>query len=55
MRNYAESVGMVNNSKKSAIQMDVETPLPDSLQDIPSVDETTYKYLDFEMKKGGGD
>ena len=34
------------------IQLNVETPLPESLQDIPRLDETTYKYLGFEMKKG---
>ena len=46
------SVDMVINSKKSAIQLTVETPLPESLQDIPRLDEVTYKYLGFEMKKG---
>ena len=40
------------NAKKSAIQMSVETPLPEPLRDIPRMDETTYKYLGFEMKKG---
>ena len=29
-----------------------ETPLPESLQEISRLDETTYKYLGFEMKKG---
>ena len=43
---------MVINAKKSAIQMSVETPLPEPLRDIPRMDETTYKYLGFEMKKG---
>ena len=46
------AVGMVINSKKSTIQLNVETPLPESLQDIPMQDETTYKFLGFEMKKG---
>ena len=47
---YAASVGMVINNKKSAIQLNVETQLPESLQGIPRLDETTYKYLGFEMK-----
>ena len=51
MKEYAGSVWMVFN-KKSVIQLNVETPLPLSLQDIHLVDETTYKYLGFEMKKG---
>ena len=41
---------MVTNNKKSAIQLNVETPQPESLQEIPRMDETTYKYLEFEMK-----
>ena len=52
MKRYADSIGMVINNKKCAIQLNVETPLPESLQDIPRLDETTYKYTDFEMKKG---
>ena len=52
VKKYAEAVGMVIDSKKSAIQLNVEAPLPDSLQDIPRLDETTYKYLGFEMRKG---
>ena len=48
--NYANTVGMVIN-KKSAIQLNSETPLPESLQDIPRLDETTHKYLGFEMKR----
>ena len=32
--------------------MKVEAPLPESLQDIPKFDETTYRYLWFEMKTG---
>ena len=43
---------MVINNKKSAIQLTIETPLPESLQEIQRIDETTYKYLGFEMKKG---
>ena len=43
---------MVINTKKSAIQLNIETPLPQSLQEIPRLDETSYKYLGFEMKKG---
>ena len=43
---------MVINNKKSAIQLNIETPIPQSLQDIPRLDETSYKYLGFEMKKG---
>ena len=49
---YVSAVGMVVNTKKSAIQLDVETPLPESLRDILILDEVTYKYLGFEMMKG---
>ena len=58
---YAASVGMVINNNKSAIQLSVETRLPKSLQGIPRLDETTYKYLGSEMmnreveKKGNND
>ena len=52
MKEYATSVGMVINRKKCAIEMDVGTPLPESLQDIPRLDGMTYKYLGFEMIKG---
>ena len=52
VRTYSMTVGIEINSKKSAIQLSVETPLPESLQDIPRLDETTYKYLGFEMKNG---
>ena len=52
VKKYARSVGMVINNKKSGIQLNVETPLPQSLQDIPRLDETTYKYLGFEMNRG---
>ena len=43
---------MAINNKKSAIPLNVETPLPESLQDIPRMDETTYRYLCFEMREG---
>ena len=43
---------MVINKKKCAIQLNLETHLPESLQDIPRLDDTTYKYLGFEMIKG---
>ena len=43
---------MVINNKKSAIQLSVQTPLPQSLQEYPRLDETAYKYLGFEKKKG---
>ena len=49
---YAEAVGIVINNKKSAILLNVETPLQQSLQEIPRIDDTTYKYMGFEMKKG---
>ena len=55
VKKYAALVGMVINNKKSAIQLNFETPLPESLQEIPRMDETTYKYLGFEMKKGDVD
>ena len=48
---FSDSVGMVINTKKWAIQLNVETPLPESLQDIPRLDDTTNKYLGFEMKR----
>ena len=51
VKRNAQSVGMVINHKKSAIQLNVETPLPESLQEIPRLDEITYKYLGFEMKR----
>ena len=38
VKKYAASVGMVINNKKSAIQLNVKTPLPESLQDIPRMD-----------------
>ena len=38
VKKFAASVGMVINHKKSAIQLNVETPLPESLQDIPRLD-----------------
>ena len=40
---YSASVGIVFNHKKSANQLNVETLLPESLQDIPRLDEVTYK------------
>ena len=52
VKKYAQAVGMVINNKKSAIQLNVEAQLPESLQEIPRMDETTYKYLGFEMMKG---
>ena len=52
MKRYAASVGIVIKMKKNAIQLDKETPLPESLQDIRTSDETTYKYLSFEMMNG---
>ena len=52
VKRYAASVGIVINNKKSAIQLNAEMPLPESLQEIPRLDETTYKYLGFEMMKG---
>ena len=52
VKKFAAAVGMVINNRKSAIQLNTETPLPASLQDIPRIDEMTYKYLGFEMKKG---
>ena len=52
VKQYESSVGMVINNKKSAIQLNSETPLPESLQDIPRMDEIPYQYFGFEMKKG---
>lgn len=39
VKEYADSVGMVINKKKSAIQLSCDTPLSESLQDIPMLDE----------------
>ena len=52
VKSYSAAVGIVINNKKCAIQLNYETPLPESLQEIPRLDEATYKYLGFEMKKG---
>ena len=52
VKKYANAVGMVINAKKFAIQLNVEAPLPESLQEIPRLDETTCKYLGFETRKG---
>ena len=50
VKRYAAAVGMVINNKKSAIQLNIETAIPESLRDIPRLDVMTYKYLGFEMK-----
>ena len=52
VKKFAASVEIAINSKKSAIQLNVETLLPEFLQDIPRHDETMYKYIRFEMKEG---
>ena len=52
VKRYAAAVWMVMINKKCAIQLNVETRLPESLQDIPRMDETIYRHLGFEMKKG---
>ena len=44
--------GWGSTRKKSAIQLNVETQLPLSLQEIPRMDENTYKSPGFEMKRG---
>ena len=36
VKRFAEAVGMVVNNKKCAIQLNVERPIPESLQDIPN-------------------
>ena len=35
VKEYAQSVGMVINNKKSAIQLNIQTRLPEPLQEIP--------------------
>ena len=50
MSKYVGAVGIVINNKKCAIQLSIETRLPESLQEIPRLDGTTYKHLGFEMK-----
>ena len=52
---YAQSVGMGINAKKSAIQLSIKTPLPRLSRTFPRLDERTYKSLGFEMKKGAVD
>ena len=49
VKRYADSVGMVINNKKRAIQLNFEMPLPRPLQEIPGMDDKTYKYICFEM------
>ena len=51
MKRYSASVGMVINTKKSPTQLRIEQPLPESLQEIPRLDEMTYKHLVFEAKR----
>ena len=36
VKRYAQSVGMVINAKKSAIQFNIKTPLPESLRHTPN-------------------
>ena len=43
VKRFAEAVGMVINNTKCAIKLNTNTPIPESLQDIPRLDETTYK------------
>ena len=52
VKEFALSVGIVINTKKSAIQLNVEAPLPESLLVIPRSDEIAYKYMGFDMKRG---
>ena len=52
VKKFAACVGMVINTKKSAIRLNEETPLPESLQDIKRMDETTYRYIGFETGNG---
>ena len=47
-KKFTAAVGMVIKNKKSDIKLSIETPLPNSLQDIPRIDETTYKYFGYE-------
>ena len=42
VKKYALSVLMVINAKKSDTQLNVETPLPESLRETPRMDGTTY-------------
>ena len=48
VKQYAQSFWMGIDIKKSAIQLNTEIPTQ-SLQNIPQLDEVTYKYLGFEM------
>ena len=55
VKRYADSIGMVINNKKSAIQLNIQTPLQEPLQEIPRLDDRSDKYLGFETKKGDVD
>ena len=55
VKGYAAAVGMVINNKKSAIQLNIQTPLPEPFEEISRRDDTTYQCLCFEMKKGDDD
>ena len=45
MRNHASSVWMLINAKKSAILMKIETPLPESHQDVPKKEKKPTSVL----------
>ena len=52
VKKYSVAVGMANQHEEMRLQLDFETQLPESLQELPRLDETTNKYLGFETKKG---
>lgn len=45
VKKYAASIMVVVDNKNGSIPINTETPLPESLRDIPRIDETAYKYL----------
>ena len=51
---HSTAVGMVINSKKSAIQLSFETPLQESLQEIPRLDETTTSTSALRRERRSG-
>ena len=51
VKQYAKSVGTVINNRKSAIQMNIETPLPESLQEIPRLDDRTFAFSHLKREK----
>ena len=52
VKTHCESVGIVIKMRRVPSISTSRPCFPQSLRDIPVMDETTYKYLGFEMKNG---